>query len=91
MIRFLLRKRLKLQYAKRREKAYPFHHVNDVSVYLGRQREGGSLIERTGLKPHLVVPLPVSNVCEVKNIPLLEECVQKMRSLIVDPSLCLPR
>ena len=38
----------------------PFYCVNDVSVYLGRQRGGGvpDCIERTSLRPYLVVSAP---------------------------------
>ena len=32
----------------------PFYHVNDVSVYLGRQRGEGSSIERKSLRPYHV-------------------------------------
>ena len=69
-----------------------FYHVNDVD------RGGeGSLIERTSLRPCLVVSAPsteVSNVCEAKNIPLLvrnEERVCEMRSFNGGPlPFCLP-
>ena len=36
-----------LQYAKTGERPGPFYHVNDISVYLGRQRGEGSPIEIT--------------------------------------------
>ena len=72
---------------KQRGRPGPFYHMNDVSVYLGRQRGGeGFPIERTSLRPYLVVSAPstgVSNVCEVKNVPLLvqnEERVREMHS-----------
>ena len=45
-----------------------------VSVYTGRRGEG-SLIERTTLRTYLVVSaqsIKVLNVCEMKNIPLLQ-------------------
>ena len=64
--------------------------MNDVSVYLGRQRgEGvphGKNELDASLRPYLVVSAPsagVSNVCEAKNVPLLvqnEKHVRKMRS-----------
>ena len=65
-----------------------FHHVNDVSVYLGRQRRGGEgcPIEWTSSRPYLVVSAPsaeVSNVHEAKSILLLvqnEKRVCKMHS-----------
>ena len=60
--------------------------MNDVSVYLGRQRGEGSPIERTSLRPYLVASAPstgVSNVREAKNVlfPVQnEERVHEMRS-----------
>ena len=60
--------------------------MNDVSVYIGRQRKWGegSLIERTSLRPFLVLSVPsagVSNIHQVKNTLLLvrnEECMREM-------------
>ena len=49
--------------------AGPFYHVNDISVYLGRQRGEGSPVEETSLRPYLVVSVQsagVSNVHKVK-------------------------
>ena len=71
--------------------------MNDVSVYLGRQREG-SPTEGTSLRPYLVVSAPsarVSNIFEVKRVPLLvqnEEHMHKLCSSDWGPlPLCLPR
>ena len=36
----------------------PFYHVNDVSVYLGRQKGEGSPIKRISLRPYLLVSAP---------------------------------
>ena len=56
-----------LQYAKSEGgRPGPFYDVNDVSVYLGRQRGKGSPIERTSLRPFLVVSVPSTgalNIC----------------------------
>ena len=66
----------------------PFYHVNDVSVYLGRQRGQGSLIKTTSLRSYLVVSTPsagVLNVRKVKNKLLLvqnKEQVCKMCFLL---------
>ena len=63
-----------------------FYHVNDVSVYLGKQRGEGSPVERTSLRSFLVVSVPsagVLNVHKVRNVSLLvqnEERVHEMHS-----------
>ena len=57
------------------------------------KRRGGVPIDKTSLKPYLVVSVPsagVSNVCEATNILLLvqnEECVHKMRCFNREPLL----
>ena len=62
--------------------------MNEVSVYLGRQRGEGSPIKRTSLRPFHVIPVPsaeVSNVCEAKNLLLLvlnEEHVHKILEIL---------
>ena len=60
---------------KRRGKAWSIYHVNDVSAYLGRQRRGGVPDWKNELEAFfLVVSVQnagASNVCEVKNVPLL--------------------
>ena len=62
-----------------------FYHVNGVSVYLGRQKAEGSPIERTRLRPYLVVSAPSTGVLKVhesKNVSLLvrnEEHVCEMQ------------
>ena len=78
-----------LQYAKNGGgRPGPFYHVNDVSVYLGRQRGQGSLIKTTSLRSYLVVSTPsagVLNVRKVKNKLLLvqnKEQVCKMCFLL---------
>ena len=67
----------------------PFYHMDDISVYLSRQcgggGGGGSPIEKTSLRPYVVVSAPstgVSNVRKVKNVLLLvnEEHMRKMCS-----------
>ena len=45
----------RLQYAKTEGKAWFFYHVIDVSVYLGRQKGKRSPVERTNLRPFLIV------------------------------------
>ena len=71
---------------KGRGRPGPFCHLNDVSVYLGRQRGEGSPIERVSLRPYLVDSAQstgVSNVHKVTNVPVLiqnEECLSKMHS-----------
>ena len=58
--------------------------MNDINVYLGRQRGEGSPIERTSLRLYLVVSASVTevlNIHKAKDIPLLvqnEECVSEM-------------
>ena len=50
-----------------------FYHMNDVSVYLGRQRWGGVPGRKSKLEVFLVVSVPsaiVSNIY-VKNAPFL--------------------
>lgn len=62
-----------LQYAKTGGKPGPFYHVNDASLYLGRQRRV-SPIERTSLRFSVVVFVPNTgglNVCEAKNVLLV--------------------
>ena len=55
------------------------------------KRGGGDPIDKTSLRPCLVVSAPsagVSNICETTNVPLLvqnEECVHKMRSFDQGP------
>ena len=67
--------------------------MNDISVYLGRQRGEGSPIEKLSLRPYLVVSAPsagVSNVCEVKNVPLLVQNEEHMHECVLsirDPHL----
>ena len=68
--------------------------MNNISVYQGRQMGGGvPSRKKLALRPYLVVYAPhtgVSNVCEVKNVPLLfqnKECVWKMCSF--DRGHCL--
>ena len=57
------------------------------------KRRGGVPIDKTSLKPYLVVSVPsagVSNVCEATNVLLLvqnEECVHKMCSFNQEPLL----
>ena len=75
-----------------RGRSGPFRHVNEVSVYLGRWREGGREgfpIERMSLRSFLIVTVSgarVSNFHEGKNILFLvqnEECVREHRFFFV--------
>ena len=59
--------------------------MNDISVYLGRQRGGGVPDQKNKLGAFVVsVPIAVVlDVCKVKNVLLLiqnEECVHEMHS-----------
>ena len=70
----------------RASSAVKIYHVNDVSVYLGRQRGGGVPIKERakGLIFSSAPSAGVSNVHEVKRVPLLvqnEKHVHKMRLL----------
>ena len=74
-----------------------FYHVNDVSVYLGRQKGRGIPIKRTRLRPYLVDSAPSAaflNIRKVKNVPLQvrnEERMREMRSFDggpLPPSVC---
>ena len=50
------------------------YHMNDVSVFLGRQKGERSPIKRMGLRHFLVVSVPstgVLNIRKAKNVPLL--------------------
>ena len=64
-----------------------FDHMNDISVYLGGQRRRGVPHRKNELEAYLIVSAPsagVSNVCEVKNIPLLvrnKEWMCKMQEI----------
>ena len=60
------------------------YHVNDVSVYLDRQRGEGFLVERTSWRPDLVVSSPstgVLNVRKAKSVPLLVKNEDKRATL----------
>ena len=83
-----------------RERPGPFYHMNDVSVYIGRQRGEESSIkkQKTSLSLYLVVSAPsagVSSGCKAINVPLQvrnKECVHKMCSFNRGPlPLCLSR
>ena len=68
------------------------YHINDISVYLGRQTGGeASPIERTSLRLFLVVSFlgaGVLNVCSAKNILLLVQNEEHMCEMY---SFNLPR
>ena len=61
-----------------------FTIMNDVSVYLGRQKGVGSLTERMSLRPFLGVLHQSFNIYEVTKCILLllqdKKCVCEMRS-----------
>ena len=56
----------RLQYLKLRGEVWSIYHVNDVNVYLGREGGGRSPIERTTLRPFLVISVPSAGVLSVK-------------------------
>ena len=45
-----------LQYANGGGRPGPFYHVNDISVYLGRQRGGGALKQKSVFHLHILRP-----------------------------------
>ena len=59
----------------------PSYHMNDVSVYPGRERRRGSLTKRMSLKSFLVVSIQVLDVCKAENLLLVvqdKECMHKI-------------
>ena len=61
--------------------------MNDIGVYLRRQRGRSPPIKITTLRPYLVVSAlsaGVSNVCEAKNVQLLVQNVECMHGTDTD-------
>ena len=75
----------------------PSYHMNDVSVYPGRERRRGSLTKRMSLKSFLVVSVfflffffffVVLDVCKAENLLLVvqdKECMHKNISSTFSP------
>ena len=73
-----------------------FYHMNDVSVYLGRQRRGGIPHRENELQVLSAPSTGVLNIHKAKNVPLQvrntkNTCAKCVLSMGDPPNLCLPR
>ena len=76
---------LRAKYVKMEGDGLVHFIVNDVSVYVGRQREGGdSSIERTSLRLYHVVSIPSTGILQIF---VEKRTMLKMQEPVTPPSV----